>query len=72
MAQPNTALARAVYDVEDWQAYFEERAAIREYAGGFPRHEAERLALQDAIRRECRPERTRGESNRKGSFEPYR
>ena len=34
---------------DDWQAYFEERAAIREYAGGLRRDEAERLALEDAI-----------------------
>lgn len=27
--------------------FFTERAAIREYFGGFPRAEAERLALED-------------------------
>ena len=33
--------------LEDWQAYFDERAAIREFDGGFPRHEAERLAREE-------------------------
>jgi hypothetical protein len=32
---------------DDWQAHFDERAAIREFEGGFPREEAERLAIQD-------------------------
>ena len=32
-------------------AHYEERAAIREYLGGYPRKEAERLALE-----ECREE----------------
>jgi hypothetical protein len=31
----------------DWLDYFEERAAIREFEGGFARPEAERLALDD-------------------------
>ncbi|WP_173009375.1 hypothetical protein [Methylobacterium sp. P1-11] len=31
----------------DWLPYYEERAAIREYDGGFDRSEAERLALED-------------------------
>jgi hypothetical protein len=34
----------AHWDEEDWQAAFDERAAILEYDGGFPRAEAERLA----------------------------
>jgi hypothetical protein len=38
------------WDAADWQAYFEERAAIRECDGGFSRDEAERLALQDTIK----------------------
>jgi hypothetical protein len=33
----------------DWQAYFEERAGIREYDGGLPRTEAEHLALEDSV-----------------------
>jgi hypothetical protein len=33
----------------DWQAYFEERAGIREFDGGLPRTEAEPLALEDAV-----------------------
>lgn len=33
----------------DWLAYYEERAAIREYEGGFDRAEAERLALDEAV-----------------------
>ena len=34
---------------EVWFAHFEERAAIREYEGGFERAEAERLALTETI-----------------------
>jgi len=33
----------------DWQAYFEERAAIREHDGGFAKSEAERLAFDDTL-----------------------
>ena len=33
----------------DWLDYFEERAAIREYEGGFTRAEAERLAWCDTL-----------------------
>ena len=38
-----------VADPVDWFAHFEERAAIREYEGGFDRGEAERLALDETI-----------------------
>jgi hypothetical protein len=31
---------------DDWRERFEERAAIMEYDGGFPREEAERLARE--------------------------
>jgi hypothetical protein len=34
---------------DDWQAYFDERAGIREFDGEMPRDEAEALALQDTI-----------------------
>ncbi len=37
----------ALASLDDWQAYFDERAGIREFDGGFPRHEAERLARED-------------------------
>ena len=33
-----------------WLGLFEERAAIRQYDGGYPREEAERLALGDTLR----------------------
>jgi hypothetical protein len=36
-------------DAADWQAYFDERAAIREHNGEFPRAEAERLAFVDTV-----------------------
>ena len=39
----------ASIEPEDWLAHFEERAAIREYEGGFDRAEAERLALDDTV-----------------------
>lgn len=35
--------------LEDWLAYYEERAAIREFEGGYDRAEAERLALEETI-----------------------
>lgn len=34
---------------EDWQGYFEERAGIRQFEGGFERNEAERLAFEDCV-----------------------
>ena len=34
---------------EDWRAYFEERAGIRQFEGGFERSEAERLAFGDCV-----------------------
>ena len=37
------------WDATDWQALYDERAAIREYDGELPRPEAERLALNDCI-----------------------
>src|SRR5215204_4680340 len=40
---------RESWSSADWQAYFEERAAIREYDGGFARSEAERLAFADMV-----------------------
>jgi hypothetical protein len=42
-------LAKAICDAEDCQAYFEERAAMREYDGGLPRNQAERLAIKDTL-----------------------
>jgi hypothetical protein len=36
-------------DPADWQAYFDERAGVREFDGEIPRDEAETLALQDTI-----------------------
>jgi hypothetical protein len=38
-----------VNDPEGWFAHFEERAAIREFEGGFDRAEAEKLALEETI-----------------------
>ena len=37
------------WDAADWQAYLDERAAIREHDGGLPRSAAERLAFEDAV-----------------------
>lgn len=36
-------------DPDDWLAHYEERAAIREFEGGYDRDEAERLALEETI-----------------------
>lgn len=36
---------------EEWMAEFEERAAIREYDGGFDRRIAEELAWTDTVNR---------------------
>ena len=33
--------------MSDEQEYFEERAAVRQYMGGFSREEAERMARED-------------------------
>jgi hypothetical protein len=35
--------------VEDITEFYEERAGVREFDGGYPRAEAERLAFQDTI-----------------------
>ena len=35
---------------ENWQAYFDERAGIREFDGGLSRGEAEERALEDTLR----------------------
>jgi hypothetical protein len=40
---------RRAWGAEDWRAYFEERAAIRENDGEVSWAEAERLALEDTI-----------------------
>lgn len=49
----STARGRAVspsaWDPEDWLEYFHERAAVREFDGGVPRADAERLAVEDTI-----------------------
>lgn len=37
------------WKTEDWRAYFDERAGIREHDGKLPRVEAERLAFEDTI-----------------------
>ncbi len=39
------------WSLDDWQALFEERAAIREFDGGLSRDEAERLAVEDMLTR---------------------
>lgn len=46
---PAVAARIAEYD-EDTREWFAERAAIREFDGGLPRPEAERLALEDTER----------------------
>jgi hypothetical protein len=51
-AQPRQAAPepeRAGWDAADWQAYFDERAAIREFDGQRPRVEAERLAWGELL-----------------------
>jgi hypothetical protein len=35
--------------VEDWEAFFDERAGIREHDGGLPREQAEALAFDDSV-----------------------
>lgn len=35
--------------MEDWQAYFDERAGIREFDGGLPRSQAELRAFEDTV-----------------------
>jgi hypothetical protein len=38
------------WDADDWQAAFDERAAILEFDGGLPREDAERLAREEIER----------------------
>jgi hypothetical protein len=45
-AEPSFA---PVMDAEDWQAAYDERSAVREFDGGLPRAEAERLAYADTV-----------------------
>ena len=53
------------WTAEDWRAYFEERAAVREYDGGRSRAEAERGAFEDAIDQwlACHPAEPTSDSN---------
>ena len=44
LGRPCTEPERAAWDATDWRAFYEKRAAIREYDGQRPRPEAERLA----------------------------
>jgi hypothetical protein len=44
-----TSPTRASWSSADWQAYFDERAAIREYDGGLARDQAEGLAFEDTV-----------------------
>jgi hypothetical protein len=37
------------WNAADWQAYFDERAAVREFDGGLPRGRAEQLAFEDTV-----------------------
>lgn len=46
---PDVASAVAAFD-DTTREWFQERAAIREFEGGFLRAEAERLALEDTRR----------------------
>jgi hypothetical protein len=44
-----TKLPGELWDTNDWHAYVDERAAIREHDGGLLREQAERLAAEDAV-----------------------
>ena len=44
LGRPCAESERAAWDAADWRAYYEERAAIREYDGQRPRPGAKRLA----------------------------
>src|SRR5215207_3468303 len=44
-----TSPKRDSWSPADWQAYFDERAAIREYEGGLARDVAERFAFEDTV-----------------------
>jgi hypothetical protein len=37
------------WNVADWNAFFDERAGIREHDGGLPREQAEALAFDDSV-----------------------
>lgn len=63
-AAENRSAARqatsAEWSVEDWQAYFDERAGIAEFDGGLPRAEAEARAFDCCVVRwlDLNPERS--------------
>jgi hypothetical protein len=45
----STTSENSRWDAADWQAYGDERAAVREHDGGLLRGEAERLAFEDTV-----------------------
>ncbi len=49
VAQKNDTPEIAEWDAGDWQAYFDERAAIAEYDGGLLRADAERQAFECCV-----------------------
>ncbi len=42
-------MSDTAWDTEDWAAFYDERAAITEYDGELPRHEAETMALNECV-----------------------
>src|SRR4051812_29763133 len=45
------ASSETAWDATDWQAYFDERAAVRQYDGAFSCSDAETLAFEDCVQR---------------------
>jgi len=50
LAKTDDAKPAKGWDAMDWKAYYEERAAIRQYDGELPRLQAEELAWRDMIK----------------------
>lgn len=53
IAEPVPINATVGDDAMDWRELFEERAAMRQYCGGYRRNLAERLAYGECIERWC-------------------
>ena len=43
------AITAALWDAEDWQTFYSERAAVRQFEGGYTKPEAEQLAWGEAV-----------------------
>jgi hypothetical protein len=59
-----TRAQRSAWDAEDWRTFFDERAAILQYDGDLPRHEAEVTAFRCCVAEWLRQHPVRSEPGR--------